>query len=626
MTRDNLQFPQTGQFPREVSRLISMVLLGGFVLGHGIGRDGFAQDFRPQPGAQPGYAQPGYVQPGFQQQRPPQPTYTQPVYPQSGVPYPAYRQPSPFQPGAAPNGQFPGRPYQNPAYPNPVYPNQAIPANPYPLVGTPVSARPNFVPISTKDSMYDLAQRHPLCVIVGEQIASQLIATETVEEGPFREMIMGADVQGTQRTNARTSIDFLPNESSMMMKVVLNGHTVNQTLSQVRQAAIQSAGSVEFQVTKQIEFDGWVLRTWTPAAFMTIRQQHLGASTPVSPIPLLGPLTNAIVMSAAEQQKPMTQAVAAQRITQAVAPQFNSRLDDVLSGLNRQLSGEVKDWLTQSQIYPSHVATRSSHNAGMWGVAFETTAPASAGTTPVVPISTQGGRKVKALPSKLLLPVSTSGENKNGLSLPFVAESENIQDRIIALVHESLIADLAERYELGGKDIPPALLGSFLSGPNAEPQGPSLGTLVLDREAPISATITKGEFLLTVRAGFKPVIGPEIPPYEVVFSFRPILTETEVTLKPEMVSMTSLTPGSGGLFGAASEGLIRSAIEQKLQSYNFPRNVNVPREAGKEPLPLRLQSLTLADGWLSIAYEPVAKAQRPVWQSSEGLMEDAVVR
>lgn len=528
--------------------------------------------------------------------------------------------PQSFAPQTFSTRPVPGRPPQVP-YPIP----GMAPQRANPTAAIPASMRPTNQ-VSTPDSIVSIAQRHPLCVIVGERIASQLIGTDTVEEGPFREMIMGADVKGSQRTNARTSIDFIPNENSVMLKVVLNGHTVSQTISQVRQASIQSAGNIEFQVTKQIEFDGALLRTWTPAAYMTIRQQNLGASTPMSPIPLLGPLANSIVMNAANQQKPMTEAIAAQRITQAVAPEFNNRLDEVLVSLNRKLSGEVKDWLENSQMQPSHIVTRSSHDAGMWGVAFENAAPASAGTIPVQPVSTLGGRRNKAVPSKLLIPVSTSGGSRSPVTIPFLTEAESIQDRMVALIHESLIADLADRFELSGKDVPPSLLNSFLGGAQAEAQGPSLGTLVLNKEHPISATINRGDFLLTIRASFKPIIGPEIPPHEVVFSFHPILTETEVLLKPELKSIAQVNPKTGGFLGAAGEGIIRGAIEQKLKDFTFPRIVNIPREEGKTPLPLRLQSLTLADGWLSIAYEPVVKTQRPTWQSSEGSMEDAIRR
>src|SRR5690606_18814457 len=161
---------------------------------------------------------------------------------------------------------------------------------------------------------------------------------------------------------------------------------------------------------------------------------------------------------------------------------------------------------------PSHIVTKSSHEAGLWGVAFETDAPASAGTIPVQPVSTLGGRRNKTVPSKLLIPVSTTGGNRTPATIPFLNEAESIRARMVALVHESLIADLADRFELSGKDVPPALLSTFLGGAQAEAQGASLGTLILDKEQPISASITRGEFQLTIRASFKPIIGPEIPP------------------------------------------------------------------------------------------------------------------
>jgi len=348
-------------------------------------------------------------------------------------------------------------------YPNPIYrPVQAGPMNAVPAA----PQQPPAVP--TAERIRELASWYPLCIIVGENPASQFVSTETVDEGPFQDYIMGARVQGTQKTNSRTSIDFVSNGNALRMQFVLKGITVSNTLAQTSQASIQSAGSVDFQVSKQIEFDGQLIKTWSPAAFMTIRQQNLGASTAMSQIPLLGPLANNIVMSAAEQRKPMSEMIAAQRITQAVAPVFNSRLDGELTRLNSQLSGDLRQKLTTANLYPSHIATVSSDEAGLYGAAFETSIPQASQPGAFHPIS-NSQRRLRARPVRQLLPApelpGRAGQTGINAPVPFALEAASIRDRIICLMHESLIGDVALRFNLPGREVPLETLQRFLGKP-----------------------------------------------------------------------------------------------------------------------------------------------------------------
>ncbi|WP_437194362.1 hypothetical protein [Planctomicrobium sp. SH527] len=529
-----------------------------------------------------------------------------------------------FRPQVAPQQFAPGQFSQQQQSLVPRYPQQQMMPGQGPMAQ--VAVQQSVLRMTTHQGVHEMASRHPLCILIGERIASHLIANETRDEGPFQDEIMGARIQGNQRTSTRTRIDFVDNPVAIQMNVVLNGMTFSQTLSQVRQAAIQSAGSVEFEVAKQIEFDGTRLSTRTPSAFMRVNQQNLGASTPMNPIPLLGPLASSVVMNAAEQRRPMTESIAAHRITQLVAPTFNNRLDSELVKLNKLLAVDLRNMLTQAQLYPSHIATKSTEEAAMWGVAFETAAPSTANRPNIQQIST-GVRKVKALPARQLLEApSLSGPESSpsaNLPNPFRLTGVDLRNQASMLIHESLIADLAERFELGGKDIQPELLNSVLGNPATDKPAPSVGTLVLDVENPISATITSGEFLITVRAGFKPVLGPEISTQEAVFAFNPVLTEDHVTLKPELRTITPANQKekSTGILQMAGEAMVRNAIEQKLKEIKLPRVVNLPRSEDQAPLALRLKNLTLADGWMTCDYEVSGNAVPQFSDASEAVVD-----
>jgi hypothetical protein len=53
--------------------------------------------------------------------------------------------------------------------------------------------------------------------------------------------------------------------------------------------------------------------------------------------------------------------------------------------------------------------------------------------------------------------------------------------------------------------------------------------------------------------------------------------------------------------------LIRQAIEQRLNDITIPRDYLIPRqEEGKLPFPIRIQNLTLVDGWITATIESPA--------------------
>ncbi|WP_437225104.1 hypothetical protein SH661x_003918 [Planctomicrobium sp. SH661] len=490
------------------------------------------------------------------------------------------------------------------------FPGQVPPGRPYiqgpPLIAT-APVRPAAPKVSTHQRLVNLASGHSVCLVVGEGLASSFVGTDTTDEGPFQDFVMGAQVNGTQKTKAHTTLDFTPDPNTARMLYVLKGVTANETVALVQRAAIRSAGTFEFEMTKQIEFNGQAIRTWSPSAFMKIRQEHLGAETAVSNVPLLGPLANNIVLNVAEQRKPMSENIAAHRVTQQVAPQFNSRLDQELAKLNQQLHGPLKNQMAAKGMLPSRISTMTTDDALLCGFEFQ---------PPLAEAADSSGAQILAVtqraPTKLitrrLVPTLESQSGFESLleaPTPYSLDAKTLRDRACLLIHASLIENLADRFRVAGREIPDTQVQRLFgdapaSGENAKPQ---LYTLLIAKEQPVTAEIDGGEFVVSIRLGIRPVVGPEIPTQVVKVVLQPTLTDDQLTLKPTLRSIEPLVPGKEGQLGIAASMMIRQGIEQRLKESTFARNFEVPRQDDRPAFKMRVQNVTLVDGWMTVTLE-----------------------
>lgn len=501
------------------------------------------------------------------------------------------------------------RPYGTPMFPGTVPPGQ-IPRPQIPRpVATPVStATPPAV--STHQRILQLASEHPFCIVVGETFASRILGSQTVDEGPFEDFLMGAQLKGVQKTRARTYVDFTPDVSAAKILYVLKGVTANDTVAQLPQASVRSAGTFHFEMTKQIEFNGESIRTWSPSAFMTIKQENIGAATTMSHVPLLGPLANNIVLNVAEQRKPISEGIAAQRVTQQIAPKFNSRLDEELAKLNQQLHGPLKERIASVKMTPSRISTLTTDDAFLCGLEFLSTLDES-DNNPVKAVK-QSRRTRTLLVTRQLIPGPSplsSGERIEA-PIPYSLDTHTLADRACVLIHASLVQNLADRFGLGGREIPDTQLSNLFNpmGADGAKTGPQMFTVILDEEEPIQAFVDHGELIVEVRMSIRPIIGPEIPTQAVRISVRPQMSESEILLDAELVSVEPVNATeSNGAKANPMALLIRQAIEQRLNDITIPRDYLIPRqEEGKLPFPIRIQNLTLVDGWITATIESPA--------------------
>lgn len=484
-----------------------------------------------------------------------------------------------------------------------------VPAAPQQIA--PIAPAPAPLSPPTADVLRDFAREHGFVVVLGESFANHWVFTERCDEGPYHDVVMEAVVDGNQSTKSRTTLDITPWPSSARMLLRLDGVTNNRSVAKTPQAALETVGTYQFHLTKQVEFDGRVVRTWSPSAFLQIDQRHLGAATPMSMVPLLGPLANNVALSVAQQRKPMAEQIAAVRVTGCVAPEFNDRVDKELAGLNQRLESDVRGKLDAIQLSPRRVAARSTDDAILFGASYRD----AVSTLPVVQLGERSSltgemarvRLAQSLPTLPPLLAPPGGGQFDPLPVspaPTWGELPLGQLGMVAL-HESIVGDFARLSPLAGLRISDAQLNSLLAPaevlPNSSDEG--LADLIFSTQSPAAGTFQDGEMLFTLRIVFQPRIGPALPEQELTIAIRPVLEPTLVRFQSELRSLRAVNGWGDETMRMVAEPILRAAIAQRLQERTVPREFDIPRENGHPPIPARIHSLTVRDGWLSIAVE-----------------------
>ncbi|QDU36660.1 hypothetical protein Mal4_09480 [Maioricimonas rarisocia] len=412
-----------------------------------------------------------------------------------------------------------------------------------------------------------------LQVIVSKDLISPLVERNVSDAGPVRDFILGANVFGEQSTNTSVSLVFIPCPDAALFQIELNGRTNNRTVGVTPQATIHSVGEHDFCIAKKVRFDGRQFMTWSPSATVLPRQQNLFAQTPLGGIPLVGPVASNFALSEANRRTPIARNIIALKVTDEAAPRFNEEVDQKLAEANRGLSNLVVPRLQAHDLLPDAFAQTTDRELRMTlrlG-AFDDSAPP--GTS-------------AAQPAQLTVRLHQTFLNRVFARLP-LAGAEVTDADINRAVSQALAL-------VGGA-------GTVGADATENETTPSLATLRLDDQRPLSVQFGEDGFSLVLRSAFQPVIGPTIDTQEITIPYVVESGVESVRLRPQTISITPARADAAGL-NAITEALLRQQVESRIPEITLPRSVELPIP-GLPERPLRLIDLQLQNGWLVLAYE-----------------------
>ena len=422
--------------------------------------------------------------------------------------------------------------------------------------------------------------RYNLHVIVAESFANRLLSRQQIQEGVVRDFILGADVHGHQMTVSRLAVRFRPNRDRAQLDLVLSGMTRSDTVGLTNRAAVNTRGRHEFQALKDVVFDGAKFQTRSAVVFVDPQTQITGTSTPLDQVPVLGNIAGRIAYRAAEKRKPEADAIARQRVTQRVQPEFNRQIDEQLGKVNTALDRSVRTPLRELELLPSaeRVCTNRTH---------------------------------------LFYSAFLEGENA-GREPRLVEDGRYLESGLTLYVHESLLNNLIDRFRPEnrllsahetwevGRRIAAMLRAEDLAAEPSTQADPGFGgpppAMRLAERDPVRFRVEEDRLIVTLRASFEAGGQTVVPVHEITIPFTAEVEEDRIVLSPGEVDAEG--PDDLPLPQAVElrETLISSRIQSALPRLAFPRQFPLPiPEAEKDTL--RIRGFEAVDGWLIVTVE-----------------------
>lgn len=400
-----------------------------------------------------------------------------------------------------------------------------------------------------------------LSLRVSKHFINQIISQERFDQGPVHDFMLGAEVVGTQTTSSRTTVELIPCQEAAKLSVLLTGTTQNQTSSFTPEAVIRNCGEYQFQLSKQVQFDGQVISTWSPAAFIRANQRNVAAETPFTPLPLVGAIADQTAMNIANQRLPIAQQITAQKITRQIAPEFNQDVDDELVRLNRSLR-DLENWKGKQGLSTLSVQAQTTADALVLRLGDEVSSQAS---------------------GQQWSPSTQSTDISIEIDQQFINSLLNSLPAVPSEITDTQLEMLLKQKSLPIKDTSPA----------------KLFTVVLDMTRPIQFFIEENELQSEFRFSIRPVLGKSAGPFLLRTSAVAELRPDSIQITTIGAELTSEQNEDNGL-GFLSTDAIAENIKQQIPPLSFPREYLIPSK-GDKPLPkLVVQGINVEQGHLQI--------------------------
>lgn len=417
-----------------------------------------------------------------------------------------------------------------------------------------------------------------LRVVASEKFLSKVASETTTKQGAVRDVVLGANVSGNQTTTVTAGVDLKPSNDGIRLQLVIDGVARSNTVGVTDQANVYTSGYHTFKAWKPVLFDG---NTFTAgAADISVRanNQTTGVSTKYSNIPLFGGFADSIAMGEVAERRGQSEAIAAQRVSSKVLPEFNTEVDAKIVDLNKDYEEKVNAKLRQKDLYPSAASYRSTEDDLRVSTRLMADHELAGGDGPFV--SVPGSGFVVALHESLL---------NNSLDRLKIAGRTMTEDELGKEI-EGSFSDLLGRKLNMAKKIDDAADGS------KEP-----ATFVFPEKDALRFRINNGQLTLAIRAGLKQK-DEDIPTQEITVPLMFRIEGTNFVVESGEISVSPVeAPANAGL-QIARAGVVRNKVKNALPTRKFDRFINIDKNR-QTPIQLGLAQVKAAGGWLSLSFE-----------------------
>ena len=417
-----------------------------------------------------------------------------------------------------------------------------------------------------------------LRVVASEKFLSKIISESTTKNGPVKDVILGANVSGNQSTTATVGIDLKPSNDGIRFHLVLDGVSKSNTVGVTSEANVFTAGHHVFKAWKPILFDGNTFTTGNADISVSANNQTTGVSTKYSGVPLFGGFADSIARGEVEDRRGQSQAIAAQRVSSRVLPEFNKEVDTKIADLNKELEDKVNSKLRQKELYPSAASYRSSEEDLRVSTRLMADHELAGGDGPFVSVPTSGF--VVALHESLL---------NNSLDRLKFAGRTMTEDEVGKEIESSFSDLLGRKLNLTKK------IQEAADAPK------ETATFVFPDKDAMRFRISNGQLTLALRAGLKQK-DEDIPTQEIIVPLMFRIEGTNLIIESGEVGVSPVEPPANAGLQIARAGVVRSKIKNTLPTRKFDRFVSIDKNL-QTPVQLGLAQVKASGGWLTLSFE-----------------------
>lgn len=439
-----------------------------------------------------------------------------------------------------------------------------------------------------------------LVIDVHESLLNRIIGRTDQRQSPVRDFVLGADVHGMESTTTSISINLRDSTHGVGLDLVLQGDSRSETVGYTPQAAIQTLGQHRFTATKTVLHDGNLFRTERPHVDVIPFNQTVGANTPVSGVPLLGPLASSIAFQTAESQRSAGEAIAAQKIRDAVGSEFNRRIDAELARLNRGWLDNVSPTLQQHGFSGLRIRGRSSNEWAQYSVRIADGATTT-GRVPTpalrpVPSRTVTAQRLEPTPEGKPIETNVVGRltildtslNESLSHLGLAGASIQMADVIVPATALLSVVETLQGLGFEFEPVPPEAIAAIRSL-----------SVRFDDQLPLRINFTNSEVVIDARAALTlpPLVDLPVMPITLRYTLDDTAADA-VWLRPAGLK---LQPSDGGGFALGSIiALLESQATAALPAIKIPRRLELPIP-DNTPLRIEIDHLRADAGRLSLS-------------------------
>lgn len=418
-----------------------------------------------------------------------------------------------------------------------------------------------------------------LNIAISEGFLNRVLKKTHIEEGGVRDFILGAEVYGCQITSTESTFDLLPSENGAYFRINLTGTVSTSTEGYKQAATIYSTGNHLLTAYKDVRFDGDKFSTTPANMHVSASNEPYDASTKLDNVPIFGGVAKSIAMNAALRKRPEAEAIAAQRVTSRVGPEFDNEVDDKFTELNGKLDDKVVEPLRSENLYPDYKNYRSTDTEMDLNSRLMSDSELGGGTPAAEALL--DGEMVVRLHESLI---------NNFLDRLGVAGKTMTEDELRKLLEQKLT-------KLRGKEVT-LEKAKEVTGDDAAKQPKAF---IFTQKDPLRVKVADGKVMLIIRAGFQrdEDKGGNIPPQIVTIPLNITVEGEEVVVTRGEVSVDPVDQPDNVAEQLARAGVIKKKIETSIQDKRDSRTLKVEKDEG-DPVDVNVTNIMALDGWLSI--------------------------